>query len=162
PCSPVTDQRQSVNELLLLYWKWAEGYYGYQDGKTGHALKDALRVVKELYGTTPAAEFGPLALKACRQRMIGLGWSRTYTNSQADGIRRAFRWAAEEELLLASVYQTLQTVAGLRWGKTEARETEKVRPVTAETVEATLPHLPVLVRAMVRLQLLLGCRPAEV
>jgi integrase len=162
PCTPASAQRFSVNEVLVLYWKWAEGYYGYQDGKKGHALKDALRIVKELYGSTPAAEFGPLALKACRQRMIGLDWSRSYVNSQVDRIRRVFRWAAEEELLPAGVYQDLQTVVGLRRGKSEARETEPVRPVAVEVVEATLPCMPVIVRAMVRLQLLLGCRPAEV
>jgi hypothetical protein len=158
PCTPAADQRLSVNELLVLYWKWAEDYYNLKDEKKGHgyAIRDALRIVKELYGTTPAEEFGPLALKACRQRMIGKDWSRSYVNSQVDRIRRVFRWAAEEELLPASVYQNLQTVAGLRQGKTEARETKPVRPVAAEVVEATLPYLPVIVRAMVRLQLVLG------
>jgi integrase len=162
PCTPASDQRLSVNELLVLYWKWAEVSYGYEDGKKGYALKDALRVVKESYGHTPAEDFGPLALKACRQRMISLGWSRTYTNAQVNRIRRAFRWAAEEELLPATVHQNLQAVAGLRQGKSEARETEPVHPVAGGAVEATLPHLPPIVGAMVRLQLLAGARPTEV
>jgi integrase len=94
--------------------------------------------------------------------MIETGWSRTDTNSQVDRLRRMLRRAAEEELLPSSVYQDLKTVAGLQAGRAEARETKKVRPVAAEVVEATLPHLPAMVRAMVRLQLLTGARPTEV
>ncbi len=47
-------------------------------------------------------------------------------------------------------------------GKTEARETEKVRPVPQEHIDAALPFMPPVVAGMVRLQLLTGCRPDEV
>jgi hypothetical protein len=33
----------------------------------------AISPLKELYGTTPAADFGPLALKVVRQKMIDAG-----------------------------------------------------------------------------------------
>jgi integrase len=52
-------------------------------------------------------------------------------------------------------------VAGLRRGKTEARETAPVRPVDDVTVEATLRHLPETVSDMVRVQRLTGMRPQE-
>jgi integrase len=155
----------SVNELLLAYWKYAAEYYGFdpQTGnRRGHCLKDALRVVKNLYGTTPAKDFGPLALKACRREMVGKGWSRTYTNSQVDKVRRAFRWAAAEELLPITVYQALRSVESLRQGRTEARETQKVRPVPPAHVETTLPFMPSMVRDMVTFERLTGCRPGEV
>jgi integrase len=153
----------SIGELILAYWTHASAYYGFQDGRTGteSCLRDALRVVRELYGRTRALDFGPLALKACRQRMIGKCWSRNYVNHQVGRIRRMFRWAAEEELLPGHVHQDLQTVAGLRRGKTDARETAGVKPVPTERMEATLPFLPPVVQAMVRLQVLTGCRPAE-
>src|SRR5262249_36176036 len=79
-------------------------------------LRHALRVVRKLYGSTPAGDFGPKALKACRQHMIGLDWSRTYINAQVDRVRRMFRWAAEEELFpkAAEIYHRLETVTGLR------------------------------------------------
>jgi integrase len=158
------DEAISVNELILAYWNHARDYYGFDDTNRGdsYCLRDALRVVKALYGTTAAREFGPLALKACRRKMIEQGWSRTYTNSQVDRLRRMFRWAAEEELLPGSNYQNLQAVRGLLRGKTEARETDKVRPVAVELVEATLPRMQPTVQAMVRFQLLTGCRPDEV
>src|SRR5262249_28521245 len=125
-------------------------------------LRDALRILKQLYGHTAAAEFGPLALKACRAEMVKKGWARTYVNAQVDRLRRMFRWAASEELLPAAVYQALRTVESLRRGRTEARETAKVKPVAPDRVEATVPHMPPVVKAMVRFQLLTGCRPDEV
>ena len=53
-----------VNELILVYWKFAKGYYGF-DGKHGdeYCLCDALKVVRSLYGRTPACDFGPKALE---------------------------------------------------------------------------------------------------
>jgi integrase len=155
----------SVNELLLAYYKFAVGYYGFdKDDRRGdgYCLRDALRVVKELYGSTSAKDFGPLALKACRGQMVKLGWSRTYVNAQTDRVRRAFRWAVEEEMVPGAVYEALRAVRGIRRGKGDVRETEKVRPVEQRHVEAALPFMPPVVAAMVRLQLLTGCRPAEV
>lgn len=103
-----------------------------------------------------------MALKTCRAHMVELCWCRNYVNAQTQRICRMFRWAASEELLLAAIYQNLKTVEGLRYGKTAARETAKIRPVTSEQVEATLPHLRPVHRAMVLFQQLTGCRPTEV
>jgi integrase len=153
----------SINELLLGYMKFAESYYGLDEQpRKGGNLRDAVRLLKEMYGHTQARDFGPLALKACRQQMIAKDWSRTYINAQVDRLRRVFRWGAEEELVPASVYVELKTVSGLRQGKTAARETRKIKPVSPEHVEATLPFMPLPVQAMVQLQLLTGCRPTEV
>jgi integrase len=153
----------SVNEMALAYWKFAEDYYGFGRRRgVAFNVRDALRILKALYGHTPAAEFGPLALKACRAEMVKKDWSRTYVNAQVDRIRRVFRWAASEQLVPASVYQALRTVEALRRGRTTARETKKVRPVSPEQVEVAIPHMPRLVRAMVEFQRLTGCRPDEV
>jgi integrase len=94
--------------------------------------------------------------------MIEMDWSRTYINAQVNRLRRVFRWAAEEELLPGSVSQNLKAVAGLQVGRTEARETAKIKPVPLEHVQATLPHMPKVIQAMVHLQQLTGARPAEV
>src|SRR5262249_46488594 len=62
----------SINELCLAYWRHAERYY-VKDGKRTsetYAIKQALRYVRQLYGHTPARDFGPLALKAVRQKLI--------------------------------------------------------------------------------------------
>jgi hypothetical protein len=62
----------SINELCLAYWRHAENYY-VKDGKRTseiYSIKCALRYVRRLYGQTPARDFGPLALKAVRQKLI--------------------------------------------------------------------------------------------
>src|SRR5262249_9698536 len=143
----------------------ARDYYGWlKEPKRGDkvSVRDALRVVRKLYGHTLAREFGPLALKACRARMVRKDWARTYVNSQVDRIRRTFPWAVEEELLPGSVYDNLAKVASLRKGKCKARESERVRPVSDEVVDATLPFLQPMLRAMAELQRLTGMRPGEV
>ncbi len=154
----------TMNELLLAYWDHALSYY-VKDGRPTSepgTIRQALRPVRELYGDSSAADFGPLALKAVRQRMIELGWCRTYINKQVNRVRRAFAWAAGEELLPFAVYQALTTVPGLRTGRTDARERPPVTRVSEDLVERTLPHLSPTVATMVRLQRLTGMRPQEV
>jgi hypothetical protein len=63
-----------------------------------------------------------------------------------------FKWGVENELVPVEVYQALRAVSGLAKGRSKARETEPVRPVPEEIVEATLPHLNPVVRAMVQFQ----------
>jgi integrase len=152
----------TINELLIAYWRHAKEYYGLgRRGRRGHDLKDALRVVRDLYAETLARDFGPLALKACRLKMLARDWSRSYINSQCGKLKRMFRWAAEEELLPGSVYVNLTAVAGFRRGKCDARETKKVRPVPQEHVDVALPFMRPVVQAMVHFQELTGCRPTE-
>ena len=154
----------TVSELVNHYRKFAEGYYvkNGQPTETVFAIRVAIRFLREHYGLTPAADFGPLALAALRLRMVEAGQSRSYINGNVDRIRRIFKWAVSQELLNPTVYQALTSVAGLRRGRTEARETPPVRPVDEATVEATLPQLPPIVADMVRFQQLTGCRPGEV
>jgi integrase len=61
-----------------------------------------------------------------------------------------------------SVVQALETVDGLRAGRTEARESKGVGPVAIEHVEAALPFMPRAVAAMVKIQLASGCRAGEI
>jgi integrase len=179
----------SVNELCLAYWRHVETYYvkGGKPTSEQHPIKQALRYVKQLYGHTPAKDFGPQALKAVRQKMIDhpvtrrikvedadsgearweerllhKGLARRTINKLVGRIKRMFGWAVEEELLPAEVHQALLRVKGLRKGKGQGREKPRVKPVADSLVEATLPHLPAVVRAMVQAQRLTGMRPQEV
>ncbi len=76
-----------------------------------HILKSVIRPLNELYGLTPANEFGPLALKAVRARMIESGWKRNTINAAMSRIRRIFKHAIANELIDSSVLQRLQTIA---------------------------------------------------
>jgi integrase len=154
----------SVAELIKAYWRFAKGYYRKNGKPTGtqYGIKIALGFLKAGYGRTRAADFGPLALKALQLKMIEADQSRRYVNDNTDRIRRVFKWAAGEQLLPSSIYQSLQAAGGLRKGRTEARETAPIMPVADAVVDATIPHLPAVVADMVRLQRLTGARPGEI
>ena len=138
----------TVNELLLAYWRWAETYYvkGGKPTSEQATIKHALRFVRQLYGPTPAKDFGPLALKAVRQAMVDhtitrkvkvrdpetgevrteervlrQGLARRFVNKQVQRIRRLFAWGVEEGLVPVTVHQALLRVRGLKKGKGQDR-----------------------------------------
>jgi integrase len=155
----------SVNEVLAAFWDHATAHYRRPDGTPTNELNEfrlAFRPAKELYGHTPAREFGPLALRCVRQKLVDSGLCRGVVNARVRRIRHAFRWAASQELVPVAVYQALATVAGLQRGRSGVREAKPVSPVAAAHVEAVLPVLRPEVRAMVELQRLTGMRPGEV
>ncbi|HVU88492.1 MAG TPA: site-specific integrase [Pirellulales bacterium] len=150
----------TVTELCKAYKAYAEAYY--VRGGRLYNIATAMRAIRLRYGHTRATEFGPLALKAVRQTFVDDGKARKYCNSLIQEIRRAFKWAASEQLIPMGTWQSLTTVAGLRVGHTAARETEPIKPIDDSIVEATLPHMPAVVADMVRFQRATGARPAEV
>ncbi len=154
----------TVSELLLVFLRHAERHYRRADGTNTDELanyKQVLRLVRETHGQIPAAAFGPLALKAVRQRMIDRGWSRKNVNQQVGRVRRIFKHGVENELVPPSVLQSLKAVGGLQAGRSAARETAPVPPVPDSVVDLTLPHLNRHVAGLVRFQRLTGCRPGD-
>jgi integrase len=157
----------TIDELALRFWRWAEGYYQRQQAGT---YKTMIRLVRQYYGLTGAAEFGPSKLRLLREEMIRgdesadpprAPWSRRYVNQQMQRLRQMFKWAASHEMLPSAVYEGLTTVEPLKRGRTNARETEKVGPVPQHLLDGVRPHLNCQVRALVELQLLTGARPGE-
>jgi hypothetical protein len=59
---------RSVADLIEAYLLHAQDYYRHSASERKR-IKLAMRPLRELYGSMPAAKFGPLALKAVRQRM---------------------------------------------------------------------------------------------
>ena len=165
---PTIDDGPTLAEVVVLFLKHAERYY-VKNGKQTHEVhgfRTALRPIVDLFAELPAADFSPTALRRCREWLADGDLCRTYLNKQVNRIRHAFRWAVGQELVAPDVLAKLREVEGLKKGRTEdgirAREKEAVRPVEDTVVEATLPHLPRQLAAMVRLQLLTGMRPGEV
>jgi integrase len=128
--------------------------------------------VRRLYGHTSAADFDPLALKAVRADTIPNGGKketsktggdlcRTEVNKRVGKIVRMFKWAVENELVSAVVYQGLKAVAGLKAGRCEARESKPVKPVPMDLVDAVPPLVTRQVAAMAQLKLVCGARPSE-
>jgi len=153
----------SVNEMLLAYLGHVDAYYvknSKPDDRTGqHPTGDP--PLRQLYGHTPARDFGPLALKAVRKAMVDAGLCRSEINRRVGRLVRAFKWAVSEEMVPPSVHQALQ-VPGLRRGRADVRESEPVKPVPETFVESIRPHVSRQVWAMIELQRLSGMRPGEV
>jgi integrase len=142
-------------------------------------FRAALTPMKRLYEDLPANEFNPQHLHAVRQSMIDGSWmteaekkkwtqagrkiglTRTTVNERIGRIKMMFRWAAEMMIAPAAVFHTLATVAGLRRGRSAAREGMPVKPIAIGAVEATLPYLGPVVRDIVELLLLTGMRVGE-
>lgn len=155
----------TINQLLNAYRQFAEGYYIRNDRPTKELadMKYAARPLRALYGSTLARDFGPLALKTVREHMIAVeDLSRGVVNSRINRIKRIFKWAVSEELVPPSAYEGLRAVAGLRYGRTAARETEPIKPISWAWVEPVLTHVSPVMAAMIQVQLLGAMRPCEV
>lgn len=167
----------TVAVLIRDYLRYAKGYYGAGNVATLRNITNSMRPLKKLYAASRAVDFGPDQYRAVREHMITVGCgahkrkdgttffkpcARSTANDNMARILRMFKWAAGQAMLPASVYETLRLIPGLRQGRTKARETEPVKPVPLAVVEATTARLPSTLADMVKLQLLLGCRPSEV
>src|SRR5436309_2204561 len=70
---PDLEAGAKVNDLILSYLVFAEGYYKPGTSTTTgelRCIKDAVRPLKELFGRNPAQAFSPLCLKALQQRLV--------------------------------------------------------------------------------------------
>jgi len=77
-------------------------------------------------------------------------------------LRHLFKWGVENELVKPIVFDALRCVAGLRFGKSGAKETEPIKPVADWVVDATLGYCSPQVAAMIQLQRVAGMRSGEV
>ena len=165
----------TINELVNCFMKHAGAYYVKNGQKTAEydCFKSAVKPMVKLYGSSPAAEFGPLALKAVRQAMIDgpapspdlkrppRPWCRSFINKCVGRIRSVFRWAVENEMVEPSVLQKLEAVPPLLAGRTEAKDHAARRPVSEAHIEAVRKIVREEIRDLINLQLLTGARSGE-
>jgi len=150
PAAPGPADGLTVNELILAYARFVDAYYV----KDGHPtveptnIRLVLRIVRRLYGTTPAGSFGPLALKAVRDEMVRAGNCRSEINRRVGRVVRMFKWGVSEELVAPGVYEALRTVSGLRRGRSAVKENPPVGPAPDADVEAVRPQVSRQVWAM--------------
>ena len=101
--SSLYDPEITIAELLLKYREFAESYY-VRHGKPSTELdemRQSLRPLRQLFGSDVARDFGPRKLKLVRQHMIDVqDLSRGVINKRINRIKRFFRWAVAEELVL--------------------------------------------------------------
>ena len=154
----------TVIELDERFWEHVKTYYVRADGTQTSEVsnfKQVLNVLNTLYARTPVNKFGPLALKAIRQKMIEMKWVRTSINKQIGRLKMIFRWGVAEELVEATVNQALCAVPGLKLGRSVAVESERVVPVSDAHIEAVTTRVSEQVWAIIQLQLLTAARSGE-
>jgi integrase len=162
----------TVADLVLAWLNHCRTYYATANTRSNeyHNCRFAVRPLIAIGGGQPVVDFGPEELKAVRDAMISgkweasagrkpiKPWSRSAANAAINRIKRMFRWGVEVGSVPPEVSAMIGAVAPLKKGRTFARETNGVRPVADETVDATLPHLPPVLRAMVVIQRATGMR----
>ncbi len=156
--------RLTVGDLVVLYDSHATNYYRKDGEPTSEpaCIRQAMRPLLDLYRRELASEFGPRKLRDVREQMIKLVWSRTTINKHIRRIRQMFRWAVSEELLPSDAFVKLQTVPGLKKGRSDAKESSPVLPVDDDRLEKVAGLVSPQIAAMIRLQSVTGMRPGEV
>ncbi len=163
---PVSENEITMAEVIAEYLDYAKTYY--HDHRTGGPsstyteIKVSVDPIKNLYGRVEAVKFGPVALRAIRQQWIDRGLAITTINSYTGNVKQMCKWAASHQLIPISVHTGLQTLTGLRRGRGVGKDPVARLPVPLEHVEATIPHLPRQLQAIVRLLLVTGARPSEI
>jgi integrase len=171
----------TIGELIVRFWQGkVVTYYRHADGSPTSEqenYKQCLRTLRQLYEDLPVAQFDSLRLEAwlgdvtrptrtiidsiTGQSREVQGWSRNNANKHLSRIKSVFKWGVRKKLVGAAQYGELTTVEGLEFGRSDARETEPIRQVAPEFVEAVIPFLSDQVAAIARLQILCGARPGE-
>lgn len=158
----------TVTLLCDAYWVAIQGRYS--AGETRNIMM-AIRIVRQLFGTTPAADVGPNAPRIVRESMIAgdktakpprQSWSRGDINIQMKRIRQIYKWGTSREMLPPAAYHALATLESRKRGQSPARESTPVKPVDDKMILAIKKHVSAQVDAMINLQLVTGMRPGEV
>jgi len=153
-----------VRDFLPRYLDHVESYYRKHGKPTKEAglIRDALRVLHALHSGTPMADFGPVQLTQVQAVLVDRGYTRGTVNKHVSRVRRFFRWCCQNGHAPPELYHNLQSVPGLRAGRTAAKESSPVLPVPWPHVEQTLPFVSPTIRAMILVQFYCGMRPQDV
>lgn len=154
----------TVAEAALAYLDFADRYYRNQDGQSTRQtprIQRALSTLVKLHAEERLDTIGPKHVRELLEKWVNEGLSRQYANHLLVVVKTAFKWLAREGYYPAHKFIEISLVEGLKLGRTRARECLPTTAVPDEDLVATLPHLQPLIRDMVQVQLLTGCRPGE-
>lgn len=154
----------TITELCVKYFTYAKTYYTKAGKPTSEVtgIQRAIRDLRKLYGETLIEDFGSASLKTVREELIRRNLARTTVNKQIGRMLRMFTWGVSENLVRTEILIALRTVPGLKAGRCKARETQKVKPVTQNDLDAIREYLNPVIEAMIDLQRLTGMRPGEI
>jgi len=132
-----------VDDLIAEFWLYAKDRYKHPDGTPTGELRNvryAVKPLRPMFGRLPVDEFGPKELKAYREQLIAKDLCRRVVNQQVSIVRRIFNWGVSEEKVRPEAAFGLTRVRALDYGRSKARESERVRPVEEADMKVVLPH----------------------
>lgn len=151
----------SLAELALAYLEHAKSYY--RGSAEYRHMKRAIVPISELLSTLPSRSFGAGEFESIRDWWLGdKSRSRRYVNGQMRRLLRVIRWAVTKQLIPTENYTAMKCVEPLKYGRSTAKERNRVLPVDEALVKKTLPNLTPIQADIVRFQMATGCRPGEV
>lgn len=159
PCIPQEDA--VIAECVETYLTHVEGYYQNSPSSLNR-VKYVFKHLLALYSRLPAAEFSAVHLRAVRECLINDKLARTTINERIRFIVNMLKYCASLDMIPAAPYQKAATLDPLKRGRSAARETDPVKPVPQKHIDTVLSRVNKSVAAMIRLQLLTGCRPGEI
>lgn len=150
--------------LIDLYLAHAATRYVKRGQPTGTVATIAVACAgaRRLYGSLPAAEFGPVPFKAVRHAWAAEGKAVSTINGMARKLVQMARWGVEEELLPADAWHRLRAVRQLVPGRDVGRVRPPIPPVADDVLERVIAAAHPMLGAMMRVQRLSGMRPIEV
>lgn len=153
----------TIAELAAVYRIHVKAAYGDRSNgkKTIDRVDRALKAAVRLFGSMPAKDFRPRALKTTRDEWIRAGNVRDQINKLTNELIGMFRWAASEEYLPGSVSVDLATVKSLRKGDKGTVEGEPRLPVPVKDFALSIRQLHDLLRRAAIVHWLTGMRPDE-
>ncbi|MCX7392659.1 MAG: tyrosine-type recombinase/integrase [Planctomycetales bacterium] len=161
---PTKSTSITVSELCLAFMRYAEKHYVTANGKPSAEVacfKSSITPLVELYGHTPVDDFGPLELKAVRQKFIDRGWCRGFCNKCVNRLRLICKWGVENALVNVVTLHALQCVSSLKRGKCDAKDRPRREAVSDDVLDAVRPHLAQNHRDLFDLLRATGARPSE-
>ncbi len=164
PDSPSKTNESSITVGLLyeMYLEHCRGYYQ-RDGKPTQEYESHVYLKSKIKSilNMPVNSVSPATINGMRKTWIEAGNSRKYVNKTVGRITRMYRWGVEKECVGVQVWQKLKAVAGLKAGRSEAKDRSPVKPADDIAFDLACGSMPDHVSALARIQRLCGCRPGE-
>ncbi len=158
----------TITQLCLAYWQSIQGSYTQSHCNN---MAAAIRVLRRLFGETPAAKFGPKRLRLVRDSMLRgdpnadpprKPWMSRTASKYARSLITVFRFGVAEEMIPPSVVQAIQELRPLREDNRVVGAARRVMPVPDRHIDAILSFVVPEVATMIQLQRYTGMRPGEV
>jgi len=146
------------------YFAYADLYYRRSDRTpSGEAanVRKGLRDILDHHGKMPMDDLSYDLVLASRERMIEKGLARKTINARLGTMKRFAAWALGERLCAPLTKHEIWAIDPLKAFRSEAKETERVKPIKHRYVKATCRMLTPTLSQMVRVQELCGARPSE-